>query len=290
MTLREELMSTQKRTWFVTGCSTGLGRTLVEAVLKAGGRVVATARNQSSIQDFVERYPDTALALPLDVTVPAQVQTAVEQAVAHFGQIDVVVNNAGYGLLGAVEEVTEAQIRQQFETNFFGSLNVTRAVLPILRQQGHGHILQISTAVAFGLPGLGIYNASKWALEGVSESLAAEMKPFGIKLTIIEPGGFCTDWVGRSLVHAKPADSYAATVGGIRDFVVTINAQPEQYQGDPLLFAQAMLRVADLDNPPLRLPLGQDSLDSVRQKMTAKQADLDQWESLSTFSNLAEPA
>ncbi len=283
-------MSTQKRTWFVTGSSTGLGRALVEEVLKAGGRVIAAARNKSAIQDFVERYPETAFVLPLDVTIPAQVQTAVEQAIARFGKIDVVVNNAGYGLLGAVEEVTDAQIRAQFETNFFGSLNVTRAFLPILRQQGHGHLLQISTAVSFGYPALGIYNATKWALEGMSESLAAEMKPLGIKVTIVEPGGFRTDWIGRSLIQAEAMDAYAPTAGSVRDFRVAINANPEQYEADPVLFAQTMLRVAELDNPPLRLPLGQDALDSVRQKLVAKQAELDQWSALSTFSNLTELA
>ncbi|MEO8394167.1 MAG: SDR family NAD(P)-dependent oxidoreductase [Chloroflexota bacterium] len=201
-----------------------------------------------------------------------------------------VVNNAGYGLLGAVEEVTDLQIRAQFETNFFGLMNITRAFLSTLRQQGHGHIFQITTAVSFGFPALGIYNATKWAIEGASESLAAEMKPFGINVTIIKPGGFRTDWIRRSLIQAEALDAYAPTAGFVRDFVVTINANPEQYEADPILYAQAMLRVAESDNPPLRLSLGQDSLDSMRQKLAAQSAELEQWSALSTFSDVQEPA
>ncbi|WP_030462466.1 SDR family oxidoreductase [Kitasatospora sp. NRRL B-11411] len=237
--------------WFITGASRGLGRSFTEAALSRGDKVAATARDTDTLKDLAEAHGDALLALPLDVTDRHAVHGAVTAAHEHFGRLDVVVNNAGYGLFGMVEEVTEQQARTQLDTNFFGALHVTQAALPLLRAQGSGHIVQISSlggVVAF--PSLGIYNASKWALEGMTESLAQEVAPFGIRTTLVEPGGFGTDWGGSSAMHATPIDAYQPA----RDALAAVSAGTEY--GDPKAAGLALLEIVDAERPPLRVLFG----------------------------------
>jgi NAD(P)-dependent dehydrogenase (short-subunit alcohol dehydrogenase family) len=252
------------RNWFITGCSTGFGRHLAEAALKQGDRVIATARKVEQIQDLEQKYPETAKSLMLDVTDTTTIQNALKEGLKVFGKIDVLVNNAGYGLSGAVEEVSDQQIRDQFETNVFGFLNVTRAFLPFFRQQGSGHILNISSlAGRIGIPTMGIYNGSKFALEGISESLAQELKPFGIKVTIVEPGGFATDFSSRSLAVASPMPEYQS-----------LREEMDKYRanfvlGDVPTGVQTILKIVDMTEPPLRLVLGPNSLPRLLQKLSS---------------------
>lgn len=270
---------TRNKVWFITGCSTGFGRVLAEELLAKGETVVATARKPEQLKDLVAQFPDRAIALALDVTVPAQVRAAVEQAIKTFGRIDVLVNNAGYGLIGALEEPTDEQIRRQFEVNVFGALDVMRAVLPIMRQQSGGHILNVSSMGGFcGFPGVGIYNATKFALEGLSEALAQEALHLGIKVTIVEPGAFRTDWAGRSLDWGATIADYESTVGQRRQGLKSLNGnQP----GDPRKGAAAMIAIADEPNPPLRLVLGADAFDVITAKLKGVSAELETWQSLS---------
>jgi len=249
------------RTWLVTGASRGLGKAFAEVALDAGDYVVATARKVAQLDDIVQAYPDRALALPLDVTDHDAVRTAVAQATEFRGRLDVLVNNAGYGLAGAVEEVSEQQVRDQFEVNVFGALWCTQAVLPVMRAQGAGHLFQISSigGVAAFL-NTGIYHASKWALEGFSESLAQEVAPFGIGVTIVEPGPFRTDWNGDSMTRATPLPAYDDLLGGRREAMSGAHAGTQA--GDPRKAAEALLRVLDIDNPPRRLLLGAFAADT----------------------------
>jgi NAD(P)-dependent dehydrogenase (short-subunit alcohol dehydrogenase family) len=244
-------MTDATKTWFITGASRGFGRAWAQAALERGDRVAATARDVATLGDLAAEHPETLLPLTLDVTDRAAAFAAVGAAHKRFGRLDVVVNNAGYGLFGALEEVTEAQARAQLDTNLLGPLWVTQAALPILRAQGRGRILQVSSiggVAAFPL--LGLYHASKWGLEGLSEALAAETATQGIKVTIVEPGPYATDWAGASSVHAEPLGAYddvrAARAAGRNAL-----APP-----DPSASAPAILRVADADDPPLRLFLG----------------------------------
>jgi NAD(P)-dependent dehydrogenase (short-subunit alcohol dehydrogenase family) len=237
---------------------------LAQAALAQGDRVIATARNVSKIQDFEEKYPKTASSVYLDVTDQTSIQTAVQSGLEVFGRIDVLVNNAGYGLLGAVEEVSDQQIRDQFETNVFGLLNVTRAVIPTLRKQGSGHILNISSMGGrLTVPTMGLYHASKFAVEGLSESLAYELKPFGIKVTIVEPGGFDTDFANRSLIEAHRMPEY--------DFLREQMGKysTESVRGDAATGVQAMLKVVELPDPPLHLALGPNALPTLIQKLSS---------------------
>jgi len=244
-------MAIDEKVWFITGTSRGLGRAWTEAALARGDRVVATARDLGPLGDLAARYPDTLLPLRLDVTDRAAARSAVAEGHGHFGRLDVVLNNAGYGLFGAVEELGEAQVRAQLETNLLGPLWVTQAALPLLRAQGRGHIMQVSSiggVAAFPL--LGLYNASKWGLEGFSEALALEVAPAGIHVTLIEPGPYGTDWGGSSAVWAEPLPAYeplrAARSG----------ASAGRRPVDPRRTAAAILALADLPEPPLRLFLG----------------------------------
>jgi NAD(P)-dependent dehydrogenase (short-subunit alcohol dehydrogenase family) len=240
------------KTWFITGTSRGFGREWTQAALERGDTVAATARNPDSLNDLVERFGDRILPLRLDVTDRAADFAAVKTAYDRFGKLDVIVNNAGYGLFGAIEEVSEVEARAQIETNLFGALWVTQAALPYLRSQGSGHILQVSSIGGIGaFPVLGLYHASKWGLEGFSEALSQEVAPFGIKVTIIEPGGFDTDWSGSSAVHATPLseyDSFRAARASRNAGIAT---------GDPSASSAAILKLVDADNPPLRLLLGE---------------------------------
>src|SRR5580700_1474631 len=268
------------RTWFITGASTGFGRVLAEEVLKAGGKVVATARNRDKVADLEAQYPKRAKALALDVTDAGQVDSAVTQAFSQFGQVDVLVNNAGYGVAGAIEEVSEAEFMPMFETNVFGLMRVTRAFLPHLRKQRSGHILNLSSigGVVAG-PGIGLYNATKFAVEGISEALAAEVAPLGIKVTIVEPGPFRTDFLGRSGVVAKTriAD-YDNTAGNMRKYFAENDGKQK---GDPLRAVHAMMQVVESPNPPLRLLLGASAVQRMRAKLENWEKEIATWEKVS---------
>ncbi|GGF37500.1 SDR family NAD(P)-dependent oxidoreductase [Williamsia phyllosphaerae] len=236
------------KVWFITGTSTGFGRLWAEGALDRGDRVVATARTLSSLDDLVEKYPDAVHPLRLDVTDRDAVFRAVADARERFGRIDVVVNNAGYGHFGMVEELTEAELRAQMETNFFGAVWVTQAVLPVLRAQGGGRLLQISSEGGVrAFPGIGAYHASKWAFEGISESLHQEVEPFGIRVTCVEPGPYATDWLSRGSRQSAVSDAYEPVRAQLEnDFVV----------GDPDATTAAILDLVDAAEPPARLILG----------------------------------
>jgi NAD(P)-dependent dehydrogenase (short-subunit alcohol dehydrogenase family) len=272
MTARTE---TTSRVWFITGTSSGFGRALADAALDRGARVVATARSTDRIADLEERFPDRAVTVPLDVTNADQARTTIDAAVRAFGRIDVVVNNAGYGLLGALEELTDDDLRRQFDTNVFGALNVTRAALPQLRRQRSGHIVQLSSLSGV-VPnaGEGAYAGSKSALERLSESLAKEVAHLGIRVTIVEPGPFRTDFAGRSLRKAAPIDDYAETVGATRDLIAQLDgAQPN----DPTRGAEAIIQAIESPNPPLRLPLGEQAIQAIRAQLDERRTELDAW-------------
>jgi NAD(P)-dependent dehydrogenase (short-subunit alcohol dehydrogenase family) len=273
-------MTIQKqKVWFITGCSTGFGRALTEAVLERGEIVVATARKPQRLEDLAQQYGDRILVLPLDITQPSDVQAAVNQTIATFGRIDVLVNNAGYGVFGAVEEVNVLDVRRQFETNVYGALDITRAVLPHLRRQRSGRILNISSSGGFiGFPGAGIYCASKFALEGWSEALAKEVAPLGIHVTIVEPGAFRTAFNGTLVSPNQAIDDYAATSGQMLQWLRQMDGQQP---GDPKKAAAAMIQVVNSPNPPLRLVLGSDVLEAIHTKLAAVAADLAAWKDVS---------
>ena len=260
--------------WLITGCSTGLGRALATRVLARGHRLIATARQPDTLAALVAADPSRCRALALDVADATQVAPLVAQAAAVFGRLDVVVNNAGYGLVGAVEEYDEAQIARNFETNFFGALRVIRAALPILRAQRSGHFVNISAAaVIANYAGFSIYGATKWALEGVSESLAAEVRPLGLKVTIVQPGPFRTDFIARSLERANGSiHDYDLSSGKFRRFLETMNGlQP----GDPAKAADAIIDAVAAENPPLRLVLGKYAIDKARRKLGSAARELE---------------
>jgi NAD(P)-dependent dehydrogenase (short-subunit alcohol dehydrogenase family) len=263
------------RVWLITGCSTGIGRELAEAALVRGDRVIVTARKVEQTNDLVQQYPKTARGVRLDVTDSNSIEMAIQVGLESFGTIDIVVNNAGYGLRGAVEEVNDVVAHEQFETNFFGVLNVQRAILPIFRARCSGHIINISSVGGrLTVPYLGLYHASKFALEGMSEALAPEVKPFGIKVTIVEPGGFETDFWGRSAVEAAPMTAY--------DF---LREQMQKYssgsiRGDAATGVQAIIKVVDMPDPPLRVVIGPNALPRVVQKLTMDIEDYNHHEDL----------
>ncbi len=277
----------KSRTWFITGASTGFGRILAEEVLKAGGNVVATARKREQIVDLEQQYPNAAKALALDVTKDDQVDSAVTQAFAQFGQVDVLVNNAGYGIAGAIEEATEAEFMPVFETNVFGLIRVTRAFLPYLRKQRSGHILNLSSIGGVtASPGWGYYQSTKFAVEGLSEALAAELAPLGIHVTLIEPGPFRTDFLGRSgVVAVQRIADYDATAGNARQYLST---QSGKQAGDPLRAAHAMMQVVESSRPPLRLLLGASALQRLRAKLDNWQEEIAAWESTTVGADFPE--
>lgn len=266
-----------QKIWFITGSSRGFGRHWTEAALQRGDLVAATARNVDSLSELVEKYGKAVLPLQLDVTDRDAAYSAVARAYETFGRLDIVVNNAGYGLFGALEEVSEEQARAQMETNFFGALWVTQAVLPYLRQQGSGHILQVSSigGVASN-PGLGLYSASKWALEAISEALSREVAEFGIHVTLIEPGGFDTDWKGSSAVWADVLPAYAP----LREIRKNQRASGVP-AGDPAATTQAILTLVDAANPPLRLFLGAAPLGIARTLYEQRLKTWEEWDSVS---------
>jgi NAD(P)-dependent dehydrogenase (short-subunit alcohol dehydrogenase family) len=277
----------KNKVWFITGCSTGFGRELAIAVLDRGYRAVVTARNPAKVEDIVAGHQDRALVLELDVTDPVEIDAAVKSAEQRFKRIDVLVNNAGIGYFGAVEESDEDEVRRMFEINFFGLSRMTRTVLPIMRAQQSGHIVNISSIGGLrSFPTLAYYHATKYAVEGFSESLSLEVAPLGIKVTIVEPSGFRTDWAGRSAAESKNriAD-YAPTAGkNLEDLRGYSGKQP----GDPVRAAAAIIAAVEAPNPPLRLLLGKAALKGARAKLDMLKKDFDAWETTTVGADFPE--
>lgn len=265
-----------KKVWLITGCSTGFGRALAIEVLAQGYSVAVASRNIKDVEDIVSRYPETALAVSLDVTSGAEITAAVEKTIAHFAQIDVLVNNAGIGYFGAIEESEEAEVRRMFEINVFGLAKMIQEVLPHMRKRRIGHILNIASIGGLrSFPGVGFYNATKYAVDGLSESLSKELAPLGIKVTIIAPSGFRTDWAGRSAKDSniRIAD-YATTAEKNKG---DIRAYSGNQPGDPVRAAKAMIAVTESATPPLRLLLGAAALKGARLKLEELKHDFDTW-------------
>jgi NAD(P)-dependent dehydrogenase (short-subunit alcohol dehydrogenase family) len=265
--------------WLITGSSRGLGRALSEAVLAAGHKLVATARNPAQLADLVERYGDQVRAVALDVTDASAAANAIKIAADAFGRLDVLVNNAGYGNIGSIEDTSFEEIRAQIETNLFGVINVTKAAIPLMREQRSGHIIQFSSIGGrVGAVGRAPYSTAKWGVEGFSEVLAKEVGPLGIKVTIIEPGGFRTDFAGSSTTIREGRPEYDSTVGAAARFQRSYNgAQP----GDPVRAAAAIIYVASLNEPPLRLLLGSDAVKVAEQANRARIEADRKWRDLS---------
>jgi NAD(P)-dependent dehydrogenase (short-subunit alcohol dehydrogenase family) len=264
------------KNWFITGTSKGFGRVWAEAALARGDRVAATARRVEALAPLVERYGTQVAAITLDVTDKAAVDAAVRESHARFGRLDVVINNAGYGLFGAIEEVSEAEARAQIETNLFGALWVTQAALPIMRAQGSGHIIQVSSIGGVNaFPTVGLYHASKWGLEGFSQSLAAEVAAFGIKVTIVEPGGYATDWGGPSAQRATQMPAYDGARAAIASFRST------NTPGDPDATGPAILKVVDAKDPPLRIFFGSGGLPMTRAEYARRIGIWEKWNDVS---------
>lgn len=268
------------KVWFVTGCSTGFGRALATELLEQGYRVVVTARNPAQVADIVYGKEDRALTIQLDVTKQEDIDAAVQTVMDTWGRIDVLVNNAGIGYFGALEESDEAEIRKMFEINVFGLAHMTKAVLPVMRAQRSGHILNISSIGGLtAYPALSFYHATKFAVDGMSESLSKEVAPLGIKVTIICPSGFRTDWAGRSANEAvNTIEDYASTAGTNRN---TIRGYSGNQPGDPVRAAKAMIQVTETEHPPLRLLLGAAAVKGARRKLDELKKDYDTWEAVS---------
>jgi NAD(P)-dependent dehydrogenase (short-subunit alcohol dehydrogenase family) len=265
-------MAAKGKVWFVTGASSGFGRSIVEEAIGRGDRVVATARDTKGLADLVARAPERVLALKLDVTRGEDVRAAVASALARFGAIDVLVNNAGYGVVGAVEETSEEELRAAMETMFFGAAALTGALVPHMRERRAGTIVQITSMGGLTTgPGFGAYCAAKHALEGFSECLAAEVKPFGVRVLIVEPGAFRTQLFGGGFRMMPPMSAYAETVGGTRSFTTGLHGAQA---GDPAKAARAIADAVDEGAPSLRLPLGADAVDGIRAKLAAVAADV----------------
>ncbi|HEX4790038.1 MAG TPA: SDR family oxidoreductase [Actinospica sp.] len=268
------------KVWFITGTSKGFGREWAQAALERGDRVAGTARDLDTLDELVKQYPETFLPLQLDVTDRDGDFAAVRRAAEHFGRLDVVVNNAGYGHFGMIEELTEAEIRAQLETNLFGALWVTQAALPILREQGSGHILQVSSIGGItAFPGIGAYHASKWGLEAFSQSLAAEVARFGVHVTLIEPGGFSTDWAGPSAVRSAEHPAYAEAWAADRARRGTMS------RGNPSSTSAAILKVVDADEPPLRIFLGRTPLGTAEADYESRLATWHEWQDVAVAAH-----
>ncbi len=266
--------------WFITGVSSGFGRHLAEVAAKKGHTVIGTVRKPEQVEQVNQLVPGKTFGVVLDVNNHAQVQEVIGAVATQYGKIDVLVNNAGYGFCGAIEEASEEEVRAQMETNFFGAYAVTQAVLPVMRRQKKGHILQISSQAGINsTAGLGVYNASKFALEGFSEALYHEVAPLGIKVTLVEPGPFKTEWAGGSMKFPEQTlEDYIPTAGRTRTLLSNINGhQP----GDPVKGAEAILHITETETPPLRLPLGKTAVEVIRKKLDWVSREITTWESLS---------
>ena len=270
--------------WLITGCSTGIGREIARAALEAGHSVAVTARNVDAIADFVDQFGDRALALPLDVTDRDQITAVVGEVEKAFGGIDVLVNNAGYGYMAAVEEGEDAEVRKLFDTNYFGVVDTLKAVLPGMRARRSGHVINISSMTGLvANPPNAYYSSTKFALEALTEALAKEVGPLGIKVTAIEPGAFRTDWAARSMQESStPISDYDDNVGARKTLIKQF---ADHLPGDPRKVAEAVLMVAGLDEPPLRLLLGRDVLAAVREKIADLTASINHWESVTKNVN-----
>ncbi|WP_173932702.1 oxidoreductase [Chelativorans sp. Marseille-P2723] len=274
-------------TWFITGCSTGFGRELAKAVLKRGWNAAVTARDPAAITDIVADHPERALSAALDVTDKSQIIAAVNAAQRRFGRIDVLVNNAGYGYRSALEESDEEEIHRLFDTNVFGLIEVTRAVLPLMRRQRSGHIVNISSVAGrVANPGSSLYAASKFAVNGLSKGLAQEVRPLGIKVTIVEPSAFRTDFAGRSIRDtSRPMGDYAATAGKQRAMSA---ARQGKQAGDPARAADAIIEAVEQKEPPLHLLLGANAVERVRAELEERAAELAAWEDVSRGADFPE--
>jgi len=280
-------MASGSRVWFITGSSSGFGLLLAKEVLRRGERVVATARNAGTLKELTDAYPETARALALDVMSPAQIEAVAREAIAAFGQVDVVVNNAGYGVNGAIEEVSEEEFEPMFQTNLYGLIRTTRAFLPHLRERRTGHIVNLSSiAGLIGGAGWGFYAATKFAVEGFSEALAGELKPLGVHVTIVEPGPFRTEFLGRSpKVAARVIPEYKETAGRARTYLET---QSGKQQGDPQKAVEAIVAAVNAENPPLHLLLGSNALTRFRVKLDTLQKEMAAWEPVTVGADFPE--
>ena len=275
------------KTWFITGASRGFGALFVKEALDRGDNVVAAARNPQALVEKVGARPNL-LAIKLDVTNEEQAREAVRQTVGRFGRIDVLINNAGFGVLGAVEEISGAEVEAVYRTNVFGLLSVTRAALPQLRHQGSGHIINISAIVGYkSLFGWAVYASTKFAVEGISEGLAMEVKPLGIKVTIVEPGFFRTDFLDGQSLNICPAviEDYAETTGAMRQAALSSN---HKQPGDPARLAKALLQIVDDPNPPLRMPFGSDTVATIEAKNAFVAEELNNWRTLAVSTDFAK--
>ena len=279
--------STFSRVWFITGTSKGFGYLLAEEALKRGERVIATARDVSKLSRLARQYPDRIHTLTLDVTNPNEIISIAQQGIAAFGHVDTLVNNAGYGVNGAIEEVSEDEFEPMFQTNIYGLIRVTRAFLPHFRQRRSGHIFNLSSIGGLiGSPGWGFYNATKFAVEGLSEALAEEMKPLGVHVTVVEPGPFRTDFLGRSSKLARrQLRDYATTAGKAREYLKT---QSGKQPGDPQKAVEAIITAANSPKPPLHLILGQVALTLFRHKLSDWHEEIAAWESVTTSADFPE--
>jgi len=273
------MSETEPKTWLITGCSSGFGRALAEKALESGATVAATARALATLDDLKARYPEKCLPLELDVTHAGQCAQVVQTVVAATQRLDVLVNNAGYGLLGSLEETTDAQMQRNFATLVFGAVHLIRAALPVMRAQRRGRIINISAAAAIAnYAGFSIYGGAKYALEGISEALAAEVKPLGIKVSLVQPGPFRTDFIARSMEKTPSTlGDYAGTVG---KFAAFLQKMEGQQPGDPLKAAAAILRLSEMENPPLRVALGKYAMEKVERVLKARQRE---WEASKEF-------
>jgi NAD(P)-dependent dehydrogenase (short-subunit alcohol dehydrogenase family) len=275
-------VSDMPNVFFLTGSSRGLGRAIAEAVLKGGHQLVATARSPRSLDDLVAAYGDQILPLALDVTDADSAQAAIAAGIERFGRIDVVINNAGYADLAAIEDVTLEDFRRQIDTNLFGVVNVTKAALPVLREQGTGHIIQVSSIGGrLATPGLAAYQSAKWAVGGFSSVLAVEVAPLGIRVTVLEPGGMQTDWAGASMRVPPVSDPYRQTVGAS----AAMHNSDAVALGDPAKVAQVVLQVAAMDDPPLRLILGSEAYAYATAAARAQAASDERWRELTTSTD-----
>ncbi len=271
------------RTWLITGSSRGLGMALARAVLASGDRLVATARDPGALADLASLGADRVILMPLDVTDAAAAARVVSNAVAHFGGLDILVNNAGYGNVAPIEDTSIEEFRAQIETNLFGTIIMTKAAIRLFREQRRGHFFQISSIGGrAGATGRGPYSAAKFGVEGFSEVLAAEMAPFGVHVTIVEPGGFRTDFAGASTRISAGDPAYAETVGKVAEMQRNYNGKQP---GDPARAAQAIIAVAAADNPPLRLVLGRDALARAERTDEARLAELRAWRDMSSSTD-----